>query len=103
MRKKGDIDGAQLTSRDQKLQRVQDLGEWWRLGTGLPLLLGGSAIRRGLNGKTASACCAVLRDTGQYAQAHAIACGLGGDVHVVEEGTEPSPLCRRLPVCAVSG
>jgi 1,4-dihydroxy-6-naphthoate synthase len=73
---KGDIDAGllihegQLTYRDQKLHRVQDLGEWWRLGTGLPLPLGGNAIRRTLDRQTVSTCCDVLRDTVQYALDH---------------------------------
>jgi 1,4-dihydroxy-6-naphthoate synthase len=73
---KGDIDAGllihegQVTYRDQKLHRVQDLGEWWRLGTGLPLPLGGNAIRRTLDKKTVSTCCDVLRDTVQYALDH---------------------------------
>jgi 1,4-dihydroxy-6-naphthoate synthase len=73
---KGDIDAGllihegQLTYRDQKLHRVQDLGEWWKLGTGLPLPLGGNAIKRDLDARTAAACCDVLRDTVQYALDH---------------------------------
>jgi 1,4-dihydroxy-6-naphthoate synthase len=73
---RGDIDAGllihegQLTYRDQKLHRVQDLGEWWRLGTGLPLPLGGNAIRRSLDRKTALDCCDVMRDTVKYALDH---------------------------------
>jgi 1,4-dihydroxy-6-naphthoate synthase len=73
---RGDIDAGllihegQLTYRDQKLHRVQDLGEWWRLGTGLPLPLGGNALRRDLDSRTASACCDVLRDTVKYSLDH---------------------------------
>ncbi len=64
------IHEGQLTYRDQKLHRVQDLGEWWRLVTGLPLPLGGNAIRRDLDRKTAHACCDVLKETVQYALDH---------------------------------
>ncbi|HXX94217.1 MAG TPA: MqnA/MqnD/SBP family protein [Planctomycetota bacterium] len=73
---RGDIDAGllihegQLTYREQKLHRVQDLGEWWRLETGLPLPLGGNAIRRSLDRKTTLACCDVLRETVQYALDH---------------------------------
>jgi 1,4-dihydroxy-6-naphthoate synthase len=73
---RGDIDAGllihegQLTYRDQGLHRVQDLGEWWRLVTGLPLPLGGNALRRELDRKTALACCDVLRDTVRYALDH---------------------------------
>jgi len=73
---KGDIDAGilihegQLTYRDQKLHRVVDLGEWWKLGTGLPLPLGGNAIRRDLDLKTAAACCDVIHDSVKYALDH---------------------------------
>ncbi|HLF94532.1 MAG TPA: MqnA/MqnD/SBP family protein [Planctomycetota bacterium] len=73
---RGDIDAGllihegQLTYRDQKLHRVQDLGEWWKNETTLPLPLGGNALRRSLDRKTAAACCDVLRDTVQYALDH---------------------------------
>lgn len=73
---KGDIDAGllihegQLTFREQKLNKVQDLGEWWRLETGLPLPLGGNALRRTLDKETARKCCDVLRDTVQYALDH---------------------------------
>jgi 1,4-dihydroxy-6-naphthoate synthase len=73
---RGDIDAGllihegQLSYRDQKLHRIQDLGEWWKLGTGLPLPLGGNAIRRDLDRRTALACCDVLRDSVRYALEH---------------------------------
>lgn len=73
---RGDIDAGllihegQLSYRDQKLHRIQDLGEWWKLGTGLPLPLGGNAIRRDLDRSTALACCDVLRDSVRYALEH---------------------------------
>jgi 1,4-dihydroxy-6-naphthoate synthase len=72
----GDIDAGllihegQLTYREQKLNKVQDLGEWWRMETGLPLPLGGNALRRDLDKDTAAKCCDVLRDTVQYALDH---------------------------------
>lgn len=49
---------------------MQDLGEWWRLETGLPLPLGGNALRRDLDRATSDICCAVLHDTVQYALDH---------------------------------
>lgn len=42
------IHEGQLTYRDEDLQLVLDLGEWWKKETGLPLPLGGNAIRRDL-------------------------------------------------------
>jgi 1,4-dihydroxy-6-naphthoate synthase len=73
---KGSVDAGllihegQLSYGDQKLRRVQDLGEWWRMETGLPLPLGGNALRRDLDPKTARICCDVMRDTVRYALEH---------------------------------
>ena len=64
------IHEGQLTYQEQKLQKVQDLGEWWRMETGLPLPLGGNALRRDLDKETAAKCCDVLKDTVQYALDH---------------------------------
>jgi 1,4-dihydroxy-6-naphthoate synthase len=49
---------------------VADLGEWWKMETSLPLPLGGNALRRDLDRKTAGVCSDVLRDTVQYALGH---------------------------------
>jgi 1,4-dihydroxy-6-naphthoate synthase len=51
---RGDVDGGllihegQLTYASEGFQKVVDLGAWWDEKTGLPLPLGGNAIRRGL-------------------------------------------------------
>jgi 1,4-dihydroxy-6-naphthoate synthase len=37
-----------LTYRDQGLNKVVDLGAWWKQETGLPLPMGGNAIKRDL-------------------------------------------------------
>jgi 1,4-dihydroxy-6-naphthoate synthase len=42
------IHEGQLTYRDQGLNKVVDLGAWWKTETGLPLPMGGNAIRRDL-------------------------------------------------------
>lgn len=42
------IHEGQLSYSDQGLHRVVDLGEWWKRSTGLPLPLGGNAVRRDL-------------------------------------------------------
>jgi 5,8-dihydroxy-2-naphthoate synthase len=42
------IHEGQLTYREQGLQKVVDLGEWWLLETGLPLPLGANVARRDL-------------------------------------------------------
>jgi 1,4-dihydroxy-6-naphthoate synthase len=73
---RGDVDAGvlihegQLTYRDRKLHRVQDFGEWWRLGTGLPLPLGANALRRDLDPETTRACCDALYDSVKYALDH---------------------------------
>ena len=64
------IHEGQITYRDHKLHRVQDLGEWWRMETGLPLPLGANAIRRTLDATTTGRCCDVLRDSIRYALEH---------------------------------
>jgi len=40
------IHEGQLTYRDEGLELVADLGNWWKEETGLPLPLGGNVIRR---------------------------------------------------------
>lgn len=42
------IHEGQLTYHEEGLHKVVDLGEWWKEQTGLPLPMGGNAIRRGL-------------------------------------------------------
>src|SRR5579864_9603509 len=42
------IHEGQLTYDRSGLRRILDLGQWWREQTGLPLPLGGNAIRRDL-------------------------------------------------------
>jgi 1,4-dihydroxy-6-naphthoate synthase len=52
--KKGDVDAGllihegQLFYKQEGLDKVLDLGEWWHGKTGLPLPMGGNAIRREL-------------------------------------------------------
>jgi len=64
------IHEGQVSFRDHGLHRVQDLGEWWRMETGLPLPLGANALRRSLDADTTRRCCDVLRDTVRYALEH---------------------------------
>jgi 1,4-dihydroxy-6-naphthoate synthase len=42
------IHEGQLFYKEKGLDKVLDLGEWWHEKTGLPLPMGGNAIRRGL-------------------------------------------------------
>ncbi len=64
------IHEGQLTYGKSGLQRVVDLGKWWQKVTGLPLPLGGNAIRRSLGAETIASVSQALRDSIQYAIDH---------------------------------
>jgi 1,4-dihydroxy-6-naphthoate synthase len=64
------IHEGQLTYDRAGLHRVVDLGRWWQKMTGLPLPLGGNAIRRELGGEVMSLVTGALRDSIQYALDH---------------------------------
>ena len=49
------------------LNRILDLGKWWRELTGLPLPLGANAIRKDLGPETIAMVCKALRDSIQHA------------------------------------
>jgi len=61
------IHEGQLTFNKAGLHKVIDFGKWWRDQTGLPLPLGGNAIRRDLGPELMAACCGALRDSIRYA------------------------------------
>ncbi len=61
------IHEGQLTYSKSGLQRVVDLGKWWQQMTGLPLPLGGNAIRRALGHELMLSVSQALRDSIQYA------------------------------------
>ena len=61
------IHEGQLTFNKAGLHKIVDMGKWWRDQTGLPLPLGGNAIRRDLGPQLVSDCCKALRDSIQYA------------------------------------
>ncbi len=61
------IHEGQLTFNKSGLHKILDLGKWWHDQTGLPLPLGGNAIRRDLGPDLMAACCAALRDSIRYA------------------------------------
>lgn len=48
------IHQSQLTFADLGLQLITDVGQWWLQSTGLPLPLGGNAIRRNLDAEVGS-------------------------------------------------
>src|SRR5262245_32716822 len=65
------IHEGQLTWADEGLQKVVDLGEWWAERTGgLPLPLGGNAIRRDLGPAAIASLSRLLRDSIAYGLAH---------------------------------
>jgi 1,4-dihydroxy-6-naphthoate synthase len=64
------IHEGQLTYDRCGLYRIVDLGQWWRKTTGLPLPLGGNAIRRSLGRELISSISCALRDSIQYALDH---------------------------------
>jgi 1,4-dihydroxy-6-naphthoate synthase len=64
------IHEGQLTYDRSGLHRVVDLGRWWMQMTGLPLPLGGNAIRRSLGRELIASVSAALRDSIQYALDH---------------------------------
>jgi 1,4-dihydroxy-6-naphthoate synthase len=64
------IHEGQLTFDKSGLYRIVDMGVWWRNLTGLPLPLGGNAIRRSLGPELISAVARALRESIQYALDH---------------------------------
>ncbi|HZQ69234.1 MAG TPA: MqnA/MqnD/SBP family protein [Terriglobales bacterium] len=64
------IHEGQLTYDKSGLYRIVDLGKWWQKVTGLPLPLGGNAIRRSLGPELMSKVGAALRESIQYALDH---------------------------------
>jgi 1,4-dihydroxy-6-naphthoate synthase len=64
------IHEGQLTYADQGLSLVVDLGKWWHKQTGLPLPLGGNAIRKDLGAKGMQEVTALLKQSIQYGLAH---------------------------------
>lgn len=64
------IHEGQLTYDKSGLHRVVDLGRWWQRVTGLPLPLGGNAIRRSLGLETMTSITQALHDSIQYAIDH---------------------------------
>ena len=64
------IHEGQLTYSKAGLHRIVDLGKWWQKMTGLPLPLGGNAIRRDLGSELMLQVGTALRDSIQYALDH---------------------------------
>lgn len=64
------IHEGQLTYDKAGLNKILDLGKWWFELTGLPLPLGGNAIRRELGTELIATITKALRDSIQYALDH---------------------------------
>lgn len=64
------IHEGQLTYESSGLHRILDLGRWWADLTGLPLPLGGNAIRRELGAELMTSINKALRNSIQYALDH---------------------------------
>ena len=64
------IHEGQLTYQNDELHLIVDLGKWWMKDTGLPLPLGGNAIRRDLGQKAMSEVTTLLKKSIQFALDH---------------------------------
>jgi 1,4-dihydroxy-6-naphthoate synthase len=64
------IHEGQLTYGGQGLHKILDLGAWWKDETGLPLPLGGNAVRRDLGPSLMARLTALVRATVEYSLAH---------------------------------
>jgi 1,4-dihydroxy-6-naphthoate synthase len=64
------IHEGQLTYGRDGLRKIIDLGVWWKEQTGLPLPLGGNAIRRSLGHDVQTVVTKALRDSIQHALEH---------------------------------
>ena len=60
------IHEGQLTYGNDGMQKILDLGQWWRGETGLPLPLGGNAIKRSLGPKVMLTTANAIRDSIQH-------------------------------------
>ena len=56
--------------REMGLQRVIDVGIWWQVQTGLPLPLGGNAVRRALGAQLGRQISKTIRDSVSYGLDH---------------------------------
>src|SRR5262245_17991437 len=64
------IHEGQLTFQNQGLCLIVDLGVWWQEKTGLPLPLGGNAVRRDLGRDTMRHISRLLKESIRYALDH---------------------------------
>jgi 1,4-dihydroxy-6-naphthoate synthase len=64
------IHEGQLSFGAAGLEKIMDLGEWWSRETGLPVPLGGNAVRRALGPELIARVAAVLERSIRYALDH---------------------------------
>jgi 1,4-dihydroxy-6-naphthoate synthase len=64
------IHEGQLFYEQMGLHKILDLGEWWHQKTGLPLPMGGNAIRRDLEPEVIREVSQSLRESIRYSLAH---------------------------------
>jgi 1,4-dihydroxy-6-naphthoate synthase len=64
------IHEGQLTYGGQGLHKLLDLGAWWKQETGLPLPLGGNAVRRDLGPELGARLTRLVRETVKHSLAH---------------------------------
>jgi 1,4-dihydroxy-6-naphthoate synthase len=64
------IHEGQLTYGGHGLEKVLDLGAWWKGETGLPLPLGGNAVRRDLGRERMAQLTRLVRDTVRHSLEH---------------------------------
>jgi 1,4-dihydroxy-6-naphthoate synthase len=64
------IHEGQLTYGGQGLHKLVDLGAWWQVETGLPLPLGGNAVRRDLGPELMARLTRLVRESVRHSLAH---------------------------------
>ena len=64
------IHEGQLTYSARGFEKVIDLGEWWKAETGLPLPLGGNAIKKSLGPELIERVSRLLRESIEFGLAH---------------------------------
>src|SRR5438105_15439496 len=66
------IHEGQLFFPEKGLHKVIDLGIWWQEQTGLPLPLGGNAVRRALGTRVGRQIAKTIRDSVAYGLEHRV-------------------------------
>jgi 1,4-dihydroxy-6-naphthoate synthase len=64
------IHEGQLTYAQSGFEKIVDLGEWWKLETGLPLPLGGNVVRKDLPTEVRDDFSEIIRESIDYGLAH---------------------------------